>query len=168
MCPPLLWSKNEIILYVVDIQDYLRWFAAVCQQKRSSFEDHFGWKMGLEPTTFGTTIRRSNQLSYVHRFTARFFRTACKFNTLFDYCKIFAADSSRKRGTVRLRFLFFRCPQGDLSGMGRFAGLPFSGRRRPASGGPLFLADYLINLPDKERLWKNVPVSSGSTGGRCS
>ena len=54
--------------------------------------------MGLEPTTFGTTIRRSNQLSYVHRFTARFFRTACKFNTLFDYCKIFAADSSRKRG----------------------------------------------------------------------
>ena len=22
-----------------------------------------GWNMGLEPTTFGTTIRRSNQLS---------------------------------------------------------------------------------------------------------
>ncbi len=27
-----------------------------------------GWKMGLEPTTFGTTIRRSNRLSYIHHF----------------------------------------------------------------------------------------------------
>ena len=28
----------------------------------------FGWKTGLEPATFGTTIRRSNLLSYIHRF----------------------------------------------------------------------------------------------------
>ena len=26
----------------------------------------FGWKMGLEPTTLGTTILYSNQLSYIH------------------------------------------------------------------------------------------------------
>ncbi len=25
-----------------------------------------GWKMGLEPTTPGTTIQCSNQLSYIH------------------------------------------------------------------------------------------------------
>ncbi len=30
--------------------------------------DSFGWKMGLEPTTLGTTIRCSNLLSYIHHF----------------------------------------------------------------------------------------------------
>ena len=30
-----------------------------------------GWKMGLEPTTLGTTIQCSNQLSYIHHVEKR-------------------------------------------------------------------------------------------------
>jgi hypothetical protein len=40
-------------------------------KKASIFIEAFwfkGWKTGLEPATFGTTIQRSNLLSYIHRF----------------------------------------------------------------------------------------------------
>ena len=46
--------------------------------------------MGLEPTTFGTTIRRSNRLSYIHRVTVvRSYRDA---NVIYFFgpCKNFA------------------------------------------------------------------------------
>ena len=33
---------------------------------------HLGWVMGLEPTTPGTTIRCSNQLSYTHQIYGTF------------------------------------------------------------------------------------------------
>ena len=135
MCPPLLWSKNEIILYVVDIQDYLRWFAAVCQQKRSSFEDHFGWKMGLEPTTFGTTIRRSNRLSYFRNYRFRTGGTTasaprlraskpafrdCKYKPKNLFCKIFRrilsqnySCAARKRKKKKRRC---RCDRAGMPG----------------------------------------------------
>ena len=44
--------------------------------------------MGFEPTTFGTTIRHSNQLSYIHHI--RYLPKAWhKGNTLFAKSKIF-------------------------------------------------------------------------------
>ena len=48
------------------------------------FNCFYGWKMGLEPTTFGTTIRRSNRLSYIHRVTVeRSYRDA---NVIYFFC----------------------------------------------------------------------------------
>ena len=46
-----------------------------------------GWKMGLEPTTFGTTIRRSNQLSYVHHIKHFLSNAGAKIMPILLLCK---------------------------------------------------------------------------------
>ena len=50
---------------------------------------NFGWKMGFEPTTFGTTIRHSNRLSYIHHLIR--FRIGDKSNTDFLLFQIYWA-----------------------------------------------------------------------------
>lgn len=66
------------------------------------FNCFYGWKMGLEPTTFGTTIRRSNRLSYIHRVTVvRSYRDA---NVIYFFgpCKKIARKiAPRDKMTVR-------------------------------------------------------------------
>ena len=44
--------------------------------------------MGFEPTTFGTTIRHSNQLSYIHHFRS-VSESVCKGNILFAFIQIY-------------------------------------------------------------------------------
>ena len=44
--------------------------------------------MGLEPTTFGTTIRRSNQLSYVHHVRHFLSNAGAKIIAILFLCKI--------------------------------------------------------------------------------
>ena len=48
-----------------------------------------GWKMGFEPTTLGTTILYSNQLSYIHR--VDLFPNRCaNIRTFYYYSKFLA------------------------------------------------------------------------------
>ena len=49
----------------------------------------FGWKMGFEPTTLGTTILYSNQLSYIHHLIC--FQIGVQIYTLFLYLQNFRA-----------------------------------------------------------------------------
>jgi hypothetical protein len=40
------------------------WWSALGKQKTPTFTGVFAPQVGLEPTTYGLTVRRSNQLSY--------------------------------------------------------------------------------------------------------
>ena len=54
------------------------------KQKRGSHEPlPSGWEMGFEPTTLGTTIRYSNQLSYTHHLF-HICEIGCKNTTFFQ------------------------------------------------------------------------------------
>ena len=58
------------------------------QKKRQLIVSFFvcGWKKGFEPSTLGTTIRYSNQLSYIHHFVTakiQFFLIEQSFYAIF-------------------------------------------------------------------------------------
>ena len=70
-----LWSMSLLIFVWDRSFDLNFWDRAGSTQKRKRQESDeqilafcFGWMMGIEPTTPGTTIQCSNQLSYNHHF----------------------------------------------------------------------------------------------------
>ena len=60
----------------------------------------FGWKMGFEPTTLGTTILYSNQLSYIHRVDLSPNRCA-NIRTFFVYPKFYVFIFSKLSKLLR-------------------------------------------------------------------
>ena len=86
------WPRHNLLLYMV-----------VCERVPTTIYNKkslacarlsiFGWKMGFEPTTFGTTIRHSNQLSYIHHMIC--FQIGDKSNTDFCYFQISALVFSK-------------------------------------------------------------------------
>ena len=95
---------------------YLCLQTSLCQgikNKKMSFDifllRNLGWKMGFEPTTLGTTILYSNQLSYIHhqRFVSK---SVCKYTHFFRFTKIFGVyffklihHNSRATATRRIK-----------------------------------------------------------------
>ena len=66
------------------------------QKGEHLFAFFVGWKKGFEPSTLGTTIRYSNQLSYIHHFETakiRFFLIGKYFYSFFS--KIFCPCCKR-------------------------------------------------------------------------
>ena len=78
-------------------------------KKRGSIEPLFsGWEVGFEPTTHGTTIRYSNQLSYTHHLICD-----CKSTTFFENATIFEEKNHfkmifyKKRNLINYKKLIF-------------------------------------------------------------
>lgn len=80
-----------IIRSLVYIEFVIEEGSAMASNKKSSLKQGastaFGWKTGFEPATSGTTIQRSNQLSYNHRVIADanviYFTSFAKKNSIF-------------------------------------------------------------------------------------
>ena len=98
-------SATYFLLYIVARKQA---FATIYNKKSLAIArlSNFGWKMGFEPTTFGTTIRHSNRLSYIHHIIR--FRIGDKSNTLFSYIQIFL-DSFLKKVIKSILFDWKKC-----------------------------------------------------------
>ena len=67
---PLDFARER--LWALGIGKFLIQRIQPIQQKNPAVAGFFGWKMGLEPTTSGTTIQRSNRLSYIHHWECKY------------------------------------------------------------------------------------------------
>ena len=74
-------------------------------KKDRSFTVFYGWKMGLEPTTPGTTIQCSNQLSYIHHLGLQIYNIFFQSKTTFQILREkFQGKFSHRKKSVALFF----------------------------------------------------------------
>src|SRR5690606_17760499 len=95
----LCFHRKLIVKYYSEIYHFLLLMCKFCTKKENVKNNEtlldivfnrvftYGWKTGFEPATSGTTIQRSNQLSYNHRVIADanviYFTSFAKKNSIF-------------------------------------------------------------------------------------